>query len=186
MIFRKIHKLCASLSVGTATVRLAFYFLPFCQKFEENPNFPILYKIKLVFLQPEFEQKSQNLIMITNFTAENYRSIDEKVELSLEASTAIKDMDNRGYSTVAGLRVLSATAFYGANSSGKSNLFKAVARMRSMILNSVRLNAGEELPYDPFLLSDKPMRPTKFEMAFVDGADKFWYGFSYTAELIVE
>ena len=63
--------------------------------------------------------------MITNFSAENYRSIDERVELSFEASTAIKDMDNRGFTTIAGSRVLNATAFYGANSSGKSNVFNA-------------------------------------------------------------
>lgn len=124
--------------------------------------------------------------MITNFSAENYRSIDERVELSFEASTAIKDMDNRGFTTIAGSRVLNATAFYGANSSGKSNVFKALARMRNLILNSIRLNVGEKLPYDPFLLSDHPMRPTRFEMAFVDGTDKFWYGFSYTAERIEE
>ena len=122
--------------------------------------------------------------MITGFTVENYRSIDEEVALSLEADTGIKDMDNRGYSTVGGLRVLNAKAFYGANSSGKSNVFKAVSRMRQMILQSVRLNAGEGLAYDPFLLSDKPARPTKFEMEFVDGIDRFKYGFSYTAKRV--
>ncbi len=124
--------------------------------------------------------------MITNFRVENYRSIDEEVELSLEASIAIKDLNNEGYATIGGMNILNTMAFYGANSSGKSNLFKAVARMRSMILNSVRLNASEKLPYDPFLLSDSPMRPTSFELAFVDGVDRFWYGFKYTAECIEE
>ena len=132
----------------------------------------------------EFEQKSKIRHMITGFTVENYRSIDEEVALSLEADTGIKDMENRGYSTVGGQRVLNAKAFYGANSSGKSNVFKAVSRMRQMILQSVRLNAGEDLAYDPFLLSDKPARPTKFEMEFVDGIDRFKYGFSYTAKRV--
>ena len=122
--------------------------------------------------------------MITNFAAENYRSIDEEIKLSFEADTGIKDMDNCGYSIIANSRVLNAKAFYGANSSGKSNIFKAVNRMKSMILQSVRLNTGEKLPYDPFLLSDKPMRPTKFEMEFVDGTDRFKYGFRYTAQRI--
>ena len=75
--------------------------------------------------------------MITNFTAENYRSIDEEIKLSFEADTGIKDMDNRGYTTVANTRVLNAKAFYGANSSGKSNVFKAIGRMRSIIIHSV-------------------------------------------------
>lgn len=122
--------------------------------------------------------------MITSFAAENYRSIDEEIKLSFEADTGIKDMDNRGYTVVANSRVLNAKAFYGANSSGKSNVFKAVGRMKGIILQSVRLNVGEKLPYDPFLLSDKPMRPTKFEMAFIDGVDRYVYGFSYTANRI--
>lgn len=124
--------------------------------------------------------------MITNFTAENFRSIDEEIRLSFEADTGIKDMNNRGYTTVASSCVLNAKAFYGANSSGKSNVFKAVGRMRSMIIHSVRLNDNETLPYDAFLLSDKEARPTRFEMSFVDGPDKFTYGFSYTAQRIEE
>lgn len=134
----------------------------------------------------KFEQNSQNRVMITNFTVENFRSIDGKIILSFEADTGIKDMDNRGYTTVANSRVLNAKAFYGANSSGKSNVFKAVSRMRSMIIHSVRLNDNETLPYDAFLLSDKEARPTRFEMSFVVDTDKFTYGFSYTAKRIEE
>ena len=106
--------------------------------------------------------------------------------MSFEADTGIKDMDNRGYTTVANSSVLNAKAFYGANSSGKSNVFKAVGMMRSMIIHSVRLNDNESLPYDPFLLSDKEVRPTRFEMSFVDGTDKYTYGFSYTSRRIEE
>ena len=124
--------------------------------------------------------------MITSFTAENFRSIDGEIRLSFEADTGIKDMDNRGYTTVANSSVLNAKAFYGANSSGKSNVFKAVGMMRSMIIHSVGLNDNESLPYDPFLLSDKEVRPTRFEMSFVDGTDKYTYGFSYTSRRIEE
>ena len=122
--------------------------------------------------------------MITNFIVENYRSIDGEIRLSFMADTGIKDMDNRGYTTVANTRVLNAKAFYGANSCGKSNVFKAVGMMRGIIIHSVRLNDNETLPYDAFLLSDKEARPTRFEMSFVDGTDKFTYGFSYTAKLL--
>lgn len=124
--------------------------------------------------------------MITNFIVENYRSIDGEIRLSFMADTGIKDMDNRGYTTVANTRVLNAKAFYGANSCGKSNVFKAVRMMRGIIIHSVRLNDNETLPYDAFLLSDKEARPTRFEMSFVDGTDKFTYGFSYTAKQIEE
>lgn len=83
-------------------------------------------------------------------------------------------------------RVLNAKAFYGANASGKSNVFKAVGRMRSIIIHSVKLNDNETLHCDAFLLSDKKARPTRFEMSFVDGTNKFTYGFSYTVKRIEE
>ena len=128
----------------------------------------------------------KNGVMITSFIAENYRSIDGEIKLSFMADTGIKDMDNEGYTTVANTRVLNAKAFYGANSSGKSNVFKAVGMMRGIVIHSVRLNDNEMLPYDAFLLSDKEARPTRFEMSFVDDTDKFTYGFSYTAKRIEE
>lgn len=124
--------------------------------------------------------------MIARFTAENFRSIDDEVVLSFEAETGIKDMGNEGFTMTAGKRILNATAFFGANASGKSNIFKAVGMMRAMIIKSVRLNDNERLPYDPFLLSDKPERPTRFEMEFVTGVDKYTYGFSYTERQIEE
>lgn len=124
--------------------------------------------------------------MITNFCAENYRSISERVELSFAASMGIKDTEDEGYTVMNGQNILNAMAIFGANSSGKSNVFKAIGRMRSLIVQSVRLNDNESLNYDPFLLSDSPLRPTRFELSFVDGTDRFTYGFSYTAKQIEE
>lgn len=124
--------------------------------------------------------------MIVRFTVENFRSIDDPIELSFEAETGIKDMGNDGFTLSAGKRILNTTAFFGANASGKSNVFKAVGMMRAMIIKSVRLNDNERLPYDPFLLSDKEPRATRFEMEFVCGTDKYRYGFSYTERKIEE
>ena len=124
--------------------------------------------------------------MITRFMAENFRSIDNKIELSFEADTGIKDRGNEGVSLIGGKRVLNAAAFFGANSSGKSNVFNAVDMMRLMVVYSVKLNDNERLPYDPYLLSDRESSPTRFEMEFLDGADKYRYGFSYTAQRIEE
>ena len=93
--------------------------------------------------------------------AENFRSIDNKIELSFEADTGIKDRGNEGVSLIGGKRVLNAAAFFGANSSGKSNVFNAVDMMRLMVVYSVKLNDNERLPYDPYLLSDRESVPTR-------------------------
>lgn len=124
--------------------------------------------------------------MVTGFSAENYRSIDERMELSFEASAAIKDTTNEGYTTISNGRVLNAISFFGANSSGKSNVFKAVQMMKRVIIHSVRLNDNEALPYDPFLLTEREVRPTRFEITFTDENDRFTYGFSYTRTRIEE
>jgi AAA15 family ATPase/GTPase len=124
--------------------------------------------------------------MIASFSVENFRSIDDRITLSFEASAAIKDMDNEGFTMIAGGRILNAKAFFGANSSGKSNVFRAVARMRSLVIQSVRLNNNEQLRYEPFLLTNKPSRYTEFEMSFIDGLDMFRYGFKYNAMGIEE
>jgi len=89
--------------------------------------------------------------MLINFTVGNYRSFKEKKTLSMEA-TAIKELkesviEENKY------RLLPSAVIYGANSSGKSNLLKAIATMKGVVLSSVRLNPGETLDYDPFALS---------------------------------
>ena len=126
--------------------------------------------------------------MLIRFTVENYRSIGEEKSLDLCASNAIKDLVNRGYSTVQDKKYLNSIAFYGANSSGKTNFLKAIGQMRNIVLHSVRLNDNEPLPYEPFLLSTKEARPTKFDVSFIDPEDRaqFEYGFKYNEDSIVE
>ena len=126
--------------------------------------------------------------MLIRFSVDNYRSIGEERVLDLNASNAIKDLANKGFSTVQDRKYLNSIAFYGANSSGKTNFLKAIGLMRSIVLHSVRLNDNESLPYEPFLLSTKDSHPTKFEVSFIDPEDRaqFEYGFTYTADAIVE
>lgn len=108
--------------------------------------------------------------------------------LDLNASNGIKDNPGRGISPLGNStsKVLSAIAIYGANSSGKSNLLRALGTMRRMVLDSVRLNDNESLPYDPFVLSTREQRPTRFELSYYEPIARatFVYGFEYTEEAI--
>lgn len=105
--------------------------------------------------------------------------------LDATASNGIKDNEGKGTSTLgtslgAG-RVLNSIALYGANSSGKSNLFRAIGTMRKMVLGSVKLNDNDPLPYDPFLLSTQEAHPTRFEIVYFEPQTRatFTYGFEY-------
>jgi hypothetical protein len=85
-------------------------------------------------------------------------------------------------------KYLTAAAVYGANSSGKSNLVMALAAMKEMVLNSVRLNDHDALAFDPFLLNVAcGTRPTLFEVVYLtDDETRVRYGFEYHAKQILK
>lgn len=115
---------------------------------------------------------------LLRFTIENFRSFAERKSLVLSH----EPLDGRSSS----LSYLRVCALYGANSSGKSNLINALARMRYIILNSVKVNDGEDLEYEPFLLSDKKNEPTLYELEFVLSDKHYRYGFSNDSKMIVQ
>lgn len=127
--------------------------------------------------------------MLLSFTVGNYRSFGKRQTLDLSASNGIKDNPGKGVSSIGNTtsKVLNAVAVYGANSSGKSNLLRAVGTMRRMVLDSVRLNDNDDLPYDPFLLSTREPQPTFFEINYYDPTTRgtYTYGFEYTEQVIV-
>lgn len=128
--------------------------------------------------------------MLIEFTVNNFRSFGKPAKLDLTASNALRDNPDRGVSpTGSGMgapKVLNAVAIYGANSSGKSNLLRAVDEMRLMVLGSVKLNEPDPLPYQPFLLSTREPQPTHFEVIYYEPESRgyYTYGFEYTEEAI--
>jgi AAA15 family ATPase/GTPase len=122
--------------------------------------------------------------MIVQFTVGNFRSFNQKRTLSLEAK-GISELKT----SIAAFRpekILRSTVIYGANSSGKSNLIKALERMREVVLSSVRLNDTDELDYSPFLLAtETENQPTFFEIVFWQDSTRYRYGFEYNLKQIV-
>lgn len=129
--------------------------------------------------------------MLLKFSVENFRSFGREMTLDLYASNGIKDLPGKGVSVIgsgpSSFKVLNAVSLYGANSSGKSNLLRAISTMRRMVLDSVRLNDDESLPYDPFVLSTREPQPTHFEITYYDSTTRgiYTYGFEYTEQVIV-
>ncbi|RLD61065.1 MAG: ATP-binding protein, partial [Bacteroidetes bacterium] len=122
--------------------------------------------------------------MVIKFTVGNFLSFYENRSISFEA----KGISELKQNTVKinNHKLLRSAVVYGANSSGKSNLLKAMDRMRDCVLNSVKLNDSDELDYSPFLLSKKSEdEPTFFEVIFLDQNKRFRYGFEYNLNEIV-
>jgi hypothetical protein len=76
--------------------------------------------------------------------------------------------------------LLPTAVIYGANSSGKSNVLKALLTMRQVLLDSVRLNPNDGLKFDPFRLDTiSSKEPTSFEIQFLQDEVLYRYGFDY-------
>ena len=122
--------------------------------------------------------------MLINFTFKNFRSFRDEMTLSMEAAsiqelsgTVVKSCDEE---------LLPVAVMYGANSSGKSNVLKALKAMRDVLLNSVKLNPKDKLDAEPFCLDlTSAEEPTSFEIQFTLNGSKFRYGFDYTANEIL-
>ncbi len=122
--------------------------------------------------------------MLVNFTFKNFRSFKNEMTLSMEAApiqelsdAVVKSCDEE---------LLPVAVMYGANSSGKSNVLKALKAMRDVLLNSVRLNPKDKLDAEPFSLDlTSGDEPTSFEIQFTLNDSRFRYGFDYTAEAVI-
>ena len=123
--------------------------------------------------------------MIIEFTVGNFLSFYEKRTISFEAQSISELKPN--VIKYEKYKLLRSAVIYGANSSGKSNLIKALDRMRENVLQSVKLNDLDELDYTPFLLSDESeSNPTFFEVIFLDkNNNRLRYGFEYNLTHII-
>lgn len=127
--------------------------------------------------------------MLVEFSVKNFRSIKEHQTLSL-LKVKGDDSASNAFEVAAPveLSLLRSATIYGANAAGKSNLIRALATMRMIVLNSAsKSQRGDSLPVTPFLLSqESSQQPIEFEIVFVAGGVRYQYGFSTTRQQIQE
>lgn len=123
--------------------------------------------------------------MLIQFSVENFRSFKEKAVLSMEAS---KDTEKEDHVAVIGKdRILKTAMIFGANASGKSNIFMALTAAIMTIRASNSRQVTDPIHWMvPFAFSEETRRrPTSFEFVFIVSGKKYVYGFSATAEKVV-
>lgn len=125
--------------------------------------------------------------MLLQFRLRNYRSFRDENVLSLIASSD-KTFRDTNVSQV-GLRslpgALRAVGIYGANASGKSNLIRAMALMRGIVLSSAGTQLGQLFNVQPFMLDPKSeSEPSEFEIIFIRDSIRYQFGFSFTPDRI--
>lgn len=114
--------------------------------------------------------------MLIEFSITNFLSFKEKTTFSMIASSDSTLEDN--YINTGNEKLLKMTAIYGANASGKSNLFKILGLVGTMIRQSNFNNANILLPIIPFKLDSKTInKPSEFEIKFLVDNIRYIYGF---------
>ena len=123
--------------------------------------------------------------MLINFTVGNFLSFKDKKTLSMEA-TAITEFKDRVI--VKGKhKLLPSAVIYWANSSGKSNLIKAMEKFVDLVIDSTKLNSKDTLDITPFLLNpNTENQPSYFEIELFVENDVYRYGFSADNKKVYE
>ena len=127
--------------------------------------------------------------MLIEFSVDNYKSIKEKVTLSMVASNYYKNLENNLISLdkKKNEKLLRSSVIFGANASGKTNVIHALNVLQMLVLDSHKYQKGDKLFYKPFKLDDEYLeKPTKFEIIFIQKEIKYKYFLSCNGEKIIE
>ncbi len=121
--------------------------------------------------------------MIIEFTVGNFLSFKEKKTLSLKATSITEYKDSTF--EISKNKLLKSVVLYGANSSGKSNLIKAMSIMKLIVMTSVEKSSISKNKVIPFLLNtETENQPSFFEVVFIIGKTRYRYGFEIDSEII--
>lgn len=133
--------------------------------------------------------------MLIQFNFKNYKSFRDASSLDM---TATKITEHPSHVvTAGGDKLLSVAAIYGANASGKSNVYEAFAFMKDYVSNSFGYGREGEIDIAdrnktvPFLFdTDSRNAESEFEVFFMDPTDEkertYQYGFCLLGTEVIE
>ena len=132
--------------------------------------------------------------MLIEFSVENFRSIKEKVTLSL-VSSSLKGLENNLISRNVlinkqkekEIKLLSSVSIFGSNASGKSNLIKAIKYALFCIVKSQSFSPNDIFPLEQFKLDENYLeKPSSFEFKFLKDNIIYNYGFKVLGNKVIE
>lgn len=136
--------------------------------------------------------------MLIQFNFKNFKSFRDETTLDLSATKITEHKDH--VVDIANDKLLKVAAIYGANASGKSNVYDAFAYMRYYVLESFkfgdedsgyRKNDGDYIKVTPFLFDEDSCNgETLFEVFYVDNMENtgktYQYGFVLKDNEVIE
>ena len=124
--------------------------------------------------------------MLIKFSVENWMSFREKVEFSMIASRERQHRDRVSLVKKYPFRILPVASIYGANASGKTNLFKAIYFAKRLIVKGTQ-QPESQISTKVFLLDPECAdQPSKFYFELLIDEVVYVYQFSVTRKKVVE
>ncbi|PTX92080.1 hypothetical protein DB346_24340 [Verrucomicrobia bacterium LW23] len=121
--------------------------------------------------------------MLINFRVKNFLSFREEVEFTALATKETTHSNRIFKSQKSKVRVLPISAFFGGNGAGKSNLFKAVAFVKRLIIRGTSTN--DTIDCRPFKLDrHAPLRSSEFGLDLLIEDELYRYEFAVHASVI--
>lgn len=124
--------------------------------------------------------------MLIKFKVKNFLSFKEEAIICTEATNITELNETNTFSNYKN-KYLKSLAIYGPNSSGKSNLLKALKFLKHFVFNSYKLSLDESTIKSvvPFKFSTSTEnQPSTFEIMFIQKQVQYRYGFVLDKEKI--
>ena len=121
--------------------------------------------------------------MIVYFSVSNFKSFKDKVEFNMLAGNYKRFPEH--VCTEVTPNLLRATALYGNNGAGKSNLIIAMEKLRSIVIGELEVEHSEDLrcfKLDPECIN----KPVEFEIEFITNDNRYNYHISFLKGKIIE
>jgi AAA15 family ATPase/GTPase len=121
--------------------------------------------------------------MLLKFYCSNFKSIKDEIEFSMFSGSY-----KRHESHIVSYKdkgVLRASAIYGTNGSGKTNIFLALHFLHKLVVKGTR-DINEKLNVPVFKLSDCKTVPTKFELDFLIDSKRYAYNLEILSDIITK
>lgn len=123
--------------------------------------------------------------MLVEFGVSNFRSFRQETTLSMLASRQQAFRERIPYfESKYRTYVLPVAGIYGANASGKTNFFRAIAVLRSFVLQASP--ERRSLPYFPFKIDPTcASQPSSFRVLFIQAEQMYEYSLSFVRTKVV-
>jgi AAA15 family ATPase/GTPase len=125
--------------------------------------------------------------MIVSLTVGNFRSFHEEATLSLVASSRLAGDHGNHAVTIPGssAKVLRTAVIYGANGAGKSNLFKSLSYLQSLVFSGPSRET-EGTGREAFRFGKAQQAPSSFDLQFISDGKLYRYGIKLDDKHVLE